>query len=91
MSKIRKLLDAAPAVARFLRDVAVEYDSATKKHGGFNSAHEGFAVLWEEVDELWDEVRKRRSNRDLGDMRKECVQIAAMAMKFALYICKEPA
>lgn len=74
-------------VARFLADVRDEYNQATKKHGMFNSAHEGWAVLFEEVDELWDEVRKKRSNRDPRAMRGECVQIAAMALKFTMSCC----
>lgn len=48
-----------------------------------NSAHEGFAILKEEVDELWDEVRKNQKVRDPADMLKELVQIAAMAQRMA--------
>ena len=53
------------------------------------SAHEGYAVLLEEVDELWDEVKKNPSkyaHRD-KDMRKEAIQIAAMAIRFVLDVC----
>lgn len=71
----------------FLADTEKEYLGATLQHGGFNSAHEGYAVLLEEVDELWEHVRKKRHERDRISMRKECVQIAAMAMKFARSIC----
>jgi hypothetical protein len=45
----------------------------------FNSTHEGFAVLKEEVDELWDEVKKNGSKERL---RAEAVQVAAMAVRF---------
>lgn len=76
-------------VDKFLEDVADEFKDATKKHGGFNSCHEGYAVLLEEVDELWEQVRLKRSQRDLKAMRGECVQIAAMALKFAVGLCKE--
>lgn len=55
----------------------------------FNSAHEGFAVLKEEVDELWDHVKTNQKRRDIDEMRKECIQVAAMAMRFALEICNE--
>lgn len=48
----------------------------------FNSSHEGYAVLIEEVDELWDEVRKPRHARDLVNMRREAIQIAAVAVRF---------
>ena len=55
----------------------------------FNSAHEGFAILSEEVDELWDHVKTNQKRRDIDAMRKECIQVAAMAMRFALDICNE--
>lgn len=71
----------------FLDEVSTEYCGATGTHGGFKSAHEGYAVLLEEVDELWDEVKKKRHERDKVHMRRECIQIAAMAMKFARSIC----
>jgi hypothetical protein len=34
-----------------------ELEKATKKFGNFNSAHEGYAVILEEMDELWDIVK----------------------------------
>lgn len=55
----------------------------------FNSAHEGFAVLKEEVDELWDQVKLNQKKRDHLEMRKEAIQVAAMAMRFVLEICTE--
>lgn len=73
-------------VLEFLADTREEYASSLEKHGGFNSAHEGWAVLFEEVDELWDEVRKKRKDRSGGNMYLECKQIAAMALKFAIFV-----
>lgn len=59
-------------------DVArVELGRAARKHGRFNSLHEGYAVLLEEVEELWEEI-KRRDPRP-AEIYKEAVQIAAMA------------
>lgn len=55
----------------------------------FNSAHEGFAVLLEEVDELKAHVWTKQKNRDLTAMRKEAVQVAAMAIRFATEVCSE--
>lgn len=83
--KLERLSIAAVGqTIKFLADVRAEYARATEKYGHFNSAHEGWAVLYEEVDELWEEVRKKRSNRSGADMYCECVQIAAMALKFAI-------
>jgi hypothetical protein len=47
----------------------------------FNSAHEGYAVLLEELDELWAECKKRVPNKVM--MGKEAIQVAAMAIRFA--------
>lgn len=70
-------------------DVEHEFVSATSKHGKFNSAHEGWAVLYEEVDELWEHVRLKSSKRNKREMREECVQIAAMALRFIHDVCAE--
>lgn len=75
-----------------LEAVHKEYLSAGNKFPPFNSSHEGFAVLKEEVDELWDEVKKNPAKHPRGEeigtrarqvnMRKEAIQIAAMALRF---------
>lgn len=54
---------------------------ATDKHGGFNSIHESYSVILEEVDEYWEEVKKKTSKRDKSNMAVELVQIAAMCVK----------
>ena len=54
---------------------------ASEIHGKFNSAHEAYAVILEEVDEFWDEVKKKREARSPEKMRKELIQIAAMAIR----------
>ena len=74
-------------VAHFLADVRNEYSSAVERHGQFASAHEGYAVILEELDELKEWVWKKRSQRDKQEMWGECVQIAAMALKFAVGLC----
>lgn len=61
--------------------------NAVTEFAPFNSAHEGFAVLKEEVDELWDEVRAKQGARDIEAMRKEAVQVAAMALRFIVDVC----
>ena len=59
-----------------------ELQRARLLHRQFNSAHEGYAVILEELDELWEEVKKRRSFEDRTGMRKEALQVAAMALRF---------
>ena len=69
-----------------LGDIGSEYLRAVKKHQPMVNAHEGWAVLLEEVDELWDEVKKQK--RDPEKLRKEAVQVGAMALRFILDICE---
>jgi hypothetical protein len=53
-----------------------------KRHGEkFASLHEAYAVILEEVDEIWDIARQKRRERDELELRKEFIQIAAMAVK----------
>lgn len=66
-----------------------ELQGAMLRYPAFNSAHEGYAVLLEEVDELWTEVKKRPSARDVQAMRAEAVQVAAMALRFIIDCCEE--
>ena len=72
-----------------LEQIKVEVLTAKAKWPGFNSAHEGYAILLEEVDELWEHVRTHQKNRNLAAMRMEAVQVAAMALRFATEVCDE--
>lgn len=63
-----------------------EISRAKNKHpGDFHSAHEGYAVIHEELDELWDEVKKDGGGRDLAAL-KEAKQTAAMAIRYMVEI-----
>lgn len=53
-----------------------------------NSAHEAYAVLHEELDELWEHVKTNQKRRDIVAMRKKCIQVAAMAARFAIECCE---
>jgi NTP pyrophosphatase (non-canonical NTP hydrolase) len=66
-----------------------ELEQARANWPKFNSAHEGFAVLREEVDELWEHVKTNQKRRDLAAMKKEAIQVAAMALRFAEECCDE--
>jgi hypothetical protein len=69
--------------------VASEVALARSKWPPMNSAHEAFAVLLEEVDELKAHVWTNQQRRDLAAMRKEAMQVAAMAVRFAAEVCDE--
>ncbi len=73
-----------------LDEIALEAQQAADKFAPFNSAHEGFAVLLEEVDELKAEVWKNPSrNPDRAEkMRKEAIQVGAMALRFLTDVCE---
>lgn len=65
-----------------LVEVVAELERAVRNFPPFNSAHEGFAVLLEELDELKAEVWKSPTKRNPTAMRQEAVQVAAMALRF---------
>lgn len=67
--------------------VLAELRRATERFGPMASAHEGWAVIQEEVDELWQEVKSVQSNDRMGE---EAVQIAAMAMRFVIDVSGPP-
>ena len=68
-------------------EVETEFFRATTMYGTFNSAHEGYAVLKEEVDELWDDIK---NNAPLTNQRKEAIQVAAMAIRYILDVTGGP-
>lgn len=70
-----------------MRLVKEELIRARKQHPPFNSAHEGYAVLLEEVDELWAEIKK--GNETGHRATSEAVQIAAMAVSYLVDLCDE--
>ena len=68
-------------------EAVAEAESAADKWPPFNSAHEGYAILLEEVDELWGHVKINQKKRDLAAMRAEAIQVAAMALRFVVDVC----
>jgi NTP pyrophosphatase (non-canonical NTP hydrolase) len=77
MDKYKKLCDAT----------FEEIKRAKSMYGDFASCHEAYAVLLEEVDELWDEVKQR--HQDKAKIRKEALQVAAMAIRMAAELTEE--
>lgn len=80
------LLDAD--VQSALKAIGQEVMRARAKFKPFNSAHEGYAVLMEEVDELWDEVKHKRPERNVPRLREEAIQVGAMAVRFMTDVAK---
>ena len=60
-----------------------ELANARRKFPALHSAHEGYAVILEELDEFWEQVRTRDAGRDPRKMLAELVQTAAMCQRTA--------
>ena len=65
-----------------------EKETARKKYGAFNSTHEAYGVLKEEVEEFWDSVKHKSYSEPgkqikINDMISELIQIAAVAQQIA--------
>lgn len=85
MSTPRVLPDPARDTERLLalwEEILEELDGARMKFPPFNSPHEGYAVILEELDELWDEVKANRGRTPTA--LAEARQIAAMALWYLL-------
>jgi hypothetical protein len=65
-----------------IKEVVNEYCRAVKKFGPFNSAHEGYGVILEELDELWDEIKMKDGARSNENMKEEAAQVSAMGLRF---------
>lgn len=73
-----------------LNDARDELLKATAAWPAMNSAHEGWGVIYEEfIVELGAHVWTNQKKRDLVAMRKEAIQVAAMALRFAAEVCNE--
>lgn len=81
--------DSILELCRAVDEARAEAEKAMINWPQMNSAHEGYGVLAEEVDELWDHVKTNQKKRDLVAMRKEAIQVAAMALRFAAEVCCE--
>lgn len=68
-----------------------ELSSARNRFPPFNSAHEGYAVILEEIQELWEEIKdnKRPDSERIPAMRKEAIQCGAMLVAFLKECCDE--
>lgn len=82
--------DTNPAFPRMkiMTDVAEEIARSRHQYPSTPSAHHGLSIIQEELFELQMEVYKRRAERDKDKMRREAIQVAATAIRFAEEICK---
>ena len=62
-------------------EVDAELRRAQELWAPMANLHEGYAILLEEVDEFWDHVKTNEKRRDNPAIRKELIQIAAMALR----------
>ena len=81
--------EKALPLTQVVLEIADEYRSARVKHRPMHSAHEGYAVIKEELDELWDEIKVKVP--DTAKMRAEAMQVAAMALAFVIEVCDREA
>lgn len=68
---------------QFISDMESELSMADAAHGTYNSYHEAYAVILEELDEFWDIVKMKRQARDHAHAYVELVQIAVTCMRTA--------
>jgi len=80
LARVFDRFEIAGKEQKIFNSIKRELETATKRHGPFNSGHEGWAVIQEEVDELWEAVKRNSKNA----ANREAVQIAAMAVRFIL-------
>ena len=71
-----------------LTEVGSEVLRAQSLYGSTRGIHEGYAILLEELEEYWDEVKAAKVNALTPAMRKELIQVAAMAIRVLLDVPK---
>ena len=77
-------MDKNEAVKRILN----EYESARKNFPKMRSMHEGYAIIYEEMDELWEEIKKFKlgySSRFTA--QEEAIHVGAMILAFLIEVC----
>lgn len=88
------------ALPPIYQEVFEELNKARATHAPMNGHHEGYAVILEELDELWEVCKRNTHPRDAMpvrveelralkrlNMRKEALQVAAMAIRFIEDVC----
>lgn len=78
------LIEVPDELAGPIKAIVQQYIYVDAKHGPYASAHEGWAVLHEELQELFAEVRKKDADRSRFNMVMESFDIAVAAIRFAV-------
>jgi hypothetical protein len=86
-TKLEEEMNMSFKLDEVLRDIRIEHNKAISKYSKFASTHEGYAVIHEELDELWDLVKRNKGVLGNEEMRKEAIQVAAMAIRFISDLC----
>lgn len=58
---------------------------ARSEHAPMRGAHDGHALILQEVHGLWGAIKDRRC--DAQEMRDRAIQVAAMAVAFVVEVC----
>ncbi|MFT5724160.1 MAG: hypothetical protein ACI9JN_001277 [Bacteroidia bacterium] len=69
---------ATKSVEKELRSILLKYPMP------YNTSHEFYGVLREEVDELWDEIKTDKKQGSKQRQIDEAIQVAAVALKFIM-------
>lgn len=77
--------DQEKRILRIASEIAREVARAEEKHKPFNSPHEGWSVIFEEVEELREHVRADTGRS--AEARKEAIQVAATGLRYVLNLC----
>jgi len=69
-------------------DLIREIEFAESKFPEYNSMHEGYAIILEELDELWNEIK----NKDRNELKvyREALQVACTAIRFCKMVQRIP-
>jgi hypothetical protein len=84
------IIDAAErdkALQQAANAALAEARLACLKWAPFNSVHEGYAVILEELDELWGECKEKVPLNEV--LRNEAIHVAAMALRFVAELSNE--
>ena len=65
---------------RVIAEVRREVKNAEARFPEYNSSHEGYAIIAEELDEMWQLVKEKDQNYDL--QYEEAKHVACTAIRF---------